>query len=85
LREDEDRLRNFFGTETGKKLKMTLLNLTLRHNAEAVRDKKGLEYSCGWASGFSSAVVALETLATPRKTEETGDTDDQSDLARYSP
>jgi len=85
-REDEGRFRSFLASETGRKLKRTLLNMTLRHNATAVHEKKDLEYGCGWASGFSSAVIALETLAQPQQpSEEESDMDDSSELDRYSP
>ena len=70
--EDEERLRSFLKSETGKKLKAYLLNLTLTYNAEA--------------SGFAGAVSTFEALAQPDriyKVEPEGD--DGSDLERYRP
>jgi hypothetical protein len=85
-RVDEERLKAFFKSETGRKLKRILLNMTLRHNATAVHEKKDLEYRCGWASGFSNAVVTLGTLAEPLTQSETeSEMDDSSELDRYSP
>ena len=85
-REDGERLRSFFQSETGKKLKRVLLNMTLRHNASAVHEKKDLEYNCGSASGFSNAVMTLESLAKPLQQSETESAmDDSSELDRYSP
>jgi hypothetical protein len=84
--EDEERFRSFLVTPTGKKLKRYLLNMTLRHNAAAVREKKDLAYHCGWASGFNSAVGTLELLANPQpKHEAESDMDDSSELERYRP
>jgi hypothetical protein len=85
-REDEERFKSFLATETGKKLKRVLLNLTLRNNAAAVREKKDLAYHCGCAIGFNMAVSALETLAQTQSIPEVeSDLDDSSDLERYRP
>jgi len=84
--EDEERLRSFLKSETGKKLKAYLLNLTLTYNAEAVQAENNLEKSCGWASGFAGAVSTFEALPQPDriyKAEPEGD--DGSDLERYRP
>ena len=43
--EDEERFRSFLKTDTGKKLKAYLLNLTLTYNAEAVQAENNLEIS----------------------------------------
>ena len=61
--EDGERLGSFLKSDTGKKLKACLLNLTLTYNAEAVRAEKNLDRQCGWASGFAGAVATLESLA----------------------
>jgi len=83
---DEERFRSFLVTETGKKLKKVLLNLTLRNNAAAVREKKDLAYHCGCAIGFNMAVSVLDTLAQAQPIPEAeSDLDDSSDLERYRP
>jgi hypothetical protein len=84
--EDEERLRSFLKTDTGKKLKAYLLNLTLTYNAEAVQAENNLEKSCGWASGFAGAVSTLDALAQPdRIYKAEPEEDDGSDLERYRP
>ena len=83
--EDEERLSAFLKSETGRKLKATLLNLTLTYNAQAVRSEKNLAQSCGWASGFAGAVATLESLGQPKIYEAEPEGDDDSDLERYRP
>ena len=83
--EDEERLAAFFKSETGSKLRQYLLNLTLTYKAEAVRTEKGLDRSCGWASGFAGAVATLESLSSKRIYKAEPERDEGSDLERYRP
>jgi hypothetical protein len=83
--EDGERLGSFLKSDTGKKLKACLLNLTLTYNAEAVRAEKNLDRQCGWASGFAGAVATLESLAQTRVYKAEPEGDEGSDLERYRP
>lgn len=61
--EDANGLKQFLCSQTGKKLRMTLLNSVIRQNSHAVTQKKDLEFEAGFANGMRSTVHILEVLA----------------------
>ena len=61
---DSNALRNFLVSKHGKRFRMTLLNMVLRQNAQAVSGKKELEFNVGFANGVRVTVHTVETLAT---------------------
>lgn len=53
----------FLKTESGRKLSMTLMNMVVKSNAQAIQNKKDLAFEAGFANGFRGAVSSLEGLA----------------------
>ncbi len=68
--EDTNALRQFLGTKSGIKLRLTLLNSVLRQNAHAVSRKKELEFEAGFANGMRSVVHTIEILAKDKPDDE---------------
>ena len=78
--EDEKAWTSFLGTQTGRKLSLILLNLTLRHNASAVmKNHDRLAEACGWAKGYRGCVATLESLATQKLNSAIADYGNESD------
>ena len=80
--EDQRRLLSFLETETGQKLKAILRASAITGNASAV--SSGNAHQCGYATGFSGAIVMIEGHAMPRHTEPE-ELDTSPDLAHLSP
>jgi len=60
---DANALRRFLVTKEGKKLRLTMLNMVLKQNQQAVSAKKNLEFEAGFANGVRTAVHTVEVLA----------------------
>jgi hypothetical protein len=60
---DANALRRFLVTKEGKKLRLTMLNMVLKQNQQAVSAKKNLEFEAGFANGVRTAVHTIEALA----------------------
>ena len=60
---DANVLRKFLVLKEGKRFRMTLLNMVLKQNQQAVTATKRLEYEAGFASGVRTTVHTVEALA----------------------
>ena len=56
-------LRKFLVLKEGKRFRMTLLNMVLKQNQQAVTATKRMEYEAGFASGVRTTVHTIEALA----------------------
>ncbi len=77
--DDAKVLEMFLGSDTGKKLGMTLLNMVIKTQSSCIEDKKDLEFNAGFANGFKGAVSSIESLADS-KLYEGSEEDELSDL-----
>jgi hypothetical protein len=83
--EDSKSLTHFLNTGSGKKLKVLLANASIRQNASAVQSCSDLQYRCGYASGFTGAIAALESFTIKPPIFETVEPDSSTDLDHLSP
>tara|TARA_R110000751_G_scaffold239506_2_gene340219 strand:+ start:989 stop:1369 length:381 start_codon:yes stop_codon:yes gene_type:complete len=63
-RREAGALRKFLVSDEGKRFRMTMLNMVLKQNQQAVSSKKELEFNAGFANGVRTAVHTVEALAT---------------------
>lgn len=82
--EDAARFTVFLESDTGKRLKQSLLNASIRQNSAAVSQRNELPYACGYANGFLGAIAALQSYAISSPIE-TVDPDSSSDLDHLNP
>ena len=60
---DANALRKFLVLKEGKRFRMTLLNMVLKQNQQAVTATSRMEYEAGFASGVRTTVHTVEALA----------------------
>ena len=60
---DANVLRKFLVLKEGKRFRMTLLNMVLKQNQQAVTATRRIEYEAGFASGVRTTVHTIEALA----------------------
>jgi len=61
--EDAEGLRKFFQGETGERLRVTLLSMTIQQSLDGTsRAGDDLSFRAGYATGFRSAVATLDAL-----------------------
>lgn len=62
-KEDAAALRNFFQGESGERLRVTLLQMTIQQALDGTsRAGNDLEYRAGYAAGFRGAIANLDSL-----------------------
>jgi hypothetical protein len=81
---DGANLASFLGSHTGAKLKAYLLQSSIIQNQSAVSAGSDLNYRCGYASGYSGCIAAIEAFAA-KPNFETETSDSIPDLDHLSP
>ena len=61
--QDSEAMRRFFQGDTGERLRVTLLSMTVAQSLDGTsRAGSDLEYRAGYAAGFRGAVASLDAL-----------------------
>jgi len=61
--QDSEVLRRFFQGDTGERLRVTLLSMTVAQSLDGTsRAGSDLEFRAGYAAGFRGAVASLDAL-----------------------
>lgn len=83
---DEDDARNlnhFLGSETGKKLVLTIRYREQAMNVEAVTATVNHEYKSGWAGGFRAFAAWLVSISETRTPHQNAQSDGLSEPDEY--
>lgn len=73
--EDAAALTAFLDTNTGNKLKASLLNMTMRQQAAALSSTKDLKFEAGFCTGQKATIMAITAMADTKQFTEPGEDD----------